>query len=67
MIKNIEKKIVFKKSLIVRNKLGLLWVKVPNNVLFNKYKSDSYHKADFNLFWVNIRRNLQHRLSLVFE
>ena len=62
-----NQKIVFKKSLIVRNKLGLLWVKIPNNVFLNKYKSDSYHKADFNLFWMNIRQNLQHRLSLVFE
>ena len=62
-----NKKIIFKKSLIVRNKLGLLWVKLPNNLFLNKYKTNSYHKADFNLFWMNIRKNLQHRLSIVFD
>ena len=62
-----NQKIVFKKSLIVRNKLSLLWVRLPNNVFLNKYKSDSYHKADFNLFWLNIRKNLQYRLLAVTE
>ena len=62
-----NKKIIFKKSLTACNVLGLLWVKLPNNVFLNKYKSNSYHKADFNLFWINIRENLEHRLSVAFE
>ena len=58
-----NQKIIFKKSLMVRNRLGLLWVRLPKNIFLRKYKSNSYHKADFNLFWLNMRRNLQHRLS----
>ena len=58
-----NKKITFKKSLSVVNESGLLWVRLPNNFFIKKYKSNSYHKADFNLFWPNIRFNFIHRLS----
>jgi len=58
-----NKKIFLKKSLSVRNEKGLLWVNLPRNILINKFKSNSYHKADFNLFWVNIRHNLIYRLQ----
>ena len=57
-----NKKILFKKSVSVRNKSGMLWVRF-NNLFLNKYRDDSYHKADFNLFWLNIRENLIYRLS----
>jgi len=57
-----NKKILFKKSVSARNELGLLWVRF-NNFFLNKYRSNSYHKADYNLFWVNIRENLIYRLS----
>ena len=57
-----NKKLLFKKSISATNELGLLWVSF-NNIFLNKYKSDSYHKADFNLFWLNIRENLIYRLS----
>jgi len=58
-----NKKIFFKKSLSVRNEKGLLWVKLPKNIFINKFKRNSYHNADFNLFWVNIRHNLISRLE----
>ena len=57
-----NKRILFKKSISVRNKSGILWVRF-NNLFLNKYRDDSYHKADYNLFWVNIRENLIKRLS----
>ena len=57
-----NKKIVFKKSISVANKSGLLWVRF-NNLFLNRYRDNSYHKADYNLFWVNIRENLIGRLS----
>jgi len=60
-----NKKILFKKSISVRNESGLLWVRF-NNIFLNKYRSDSYHKADFNLFWLNIRNNLKYRLSKIY-
>ena len=58
-----NKKITFKKSLSVVNESGLLWVRLPNNFFIKKYKNNSYHKADFNLFWPNIRLNFINRLS----
>ncbi len=58
-----NKKIFFKKSLSARNEKGLLWVKFPKNIFINRFKRDSYHNADFNLYWVNIRHNLINRLE----
>ena len=60
-----NKKILFKKSLSARNKKGLLWVKLPQRIFVNRFKRDSYHNADFNLFWVNIRHNLINRLEFL--
>ena len=51
------------KSLTVKNEKGLLWVNFDNNLILNHFKRKSYHNADFNLFWVNIRRNLIKRLE----
>ena len=58
-----NKKILFRKSLSVCNEKGLLWVKLPRNIFVNRFKRNSYHNADFNLFWVNIRHNLINRLE----
>ena len=58
-----NKKILFKNSLSAKNEKGLLWVKFPNNLILNFYKTDSYHRADYNLFWLNIRKNLILRLN----
>ena len=58
-----NKKIFFKKTLSVRNEKGLLWVKLPKNIFMKKFRRSSYHNADFNLFWVNVRHNLITRLE----
>ena len=58
-----NKKIFFKKSLSARNEKGLLWVRFPKNIFINRFTRNSYHNADFNLFWVNIRHNLMTRLE----
>ena len=58
-----NQKILFKKSLLVRNEKGLTWVRLPKNIFLNKFKSSSYHRADFNLFWPNVRHNLIYRLE----
>ena len=58
-----NQKIYFKKSISAVNEQGLLWVKVPKNFITKKFISNSYHRADFNLFWVNIRQNLISRFS----
>ena len=60
-----NKKIVFERFLSVSNNLGLVSVAVPKKLILKKYISDSYHKADYNLFWVNIRKNLLKRLSKI--
>ena len=58
-----NQKIYFKKSISAVNEQGLLWVKVPKNFITKKFISNSHHRADFNLFWVNIRQNLISRFS----
>ena len=58
-----NKKIRFKKTITVSNHLGMLWVKLPKNIIFNRFKSNNYHKADYNLYWVNMRENIKQRLS----
>lgn len=58
-----NQRIFLKRSVSVRNEKGLLWVNFDNNLFLNKFKKKSYHNADFNLFWVNIRQNLIKRLE----
>ena len=58
-----NQKIFLNSSLSVKNEKGLLWVEFDNNLILNQFKKESYHNADFNLFWVNIRQNLIKRLE----
>ena len=58
-----NQKIRLKQSINVRNNSGVLWVSLPKNIFTKRYIDDSYHRADFNLYWLNIRRNLIERLS----
>ena len=58
-----NQRILFNSSLSVKNEKGLTWIKFYNNVFLNKFKKNSYHNADFNLFWVNIRQNLIKRFN----
>ncbi len=58
-----NQRIVFKRSISVRNENGLLWVNFDNNFFLNNFKKKSYHNADFNLYWLNIRQNLIKRLE----
>ena len=58
-----NQKIRFKKTISASNHLGMLWVKFPNNIIFNRFKSNNYHRADYNLYWMNMRENLKQRLS----
>lgn len=58
-----NQRILFNSSLSVKNEKGLAWIKFYNNIFLNKFKKNSYHNADFNLFWVNIRKNLIKRFN----
>ena len=58
-----KQRIKFKKTIAASNHLGILWIKLPKSILFNRFRNDNYHTADFNLYWMNIRTNLQQRLS----
>ena len=60
-----NQRIVLKRSISVRNEKGLLWINFDKNLILNNFKKTSYHNADFNLFWVNIRHNLIKRLEHV--
>lgn len=46
---------------------GLLWVhkpKFPGSIFFQR---KNYHIADYNLFYVNLRKNAQHRVDLFWK
>ncbi len=57
------KKILFNKNIQARTNLGMLWVNMKKNSFLKKYSRDDYHMADYNLFWLNMRDNLNYRLS----
>ena len=56
-------KILFHKNIQARTNLGMLWVNMKKNSFLKKYSRDDYHMADYNLFWLNMRDNLNYRLS----
>ena len=47
-----------------RGSLQLKQIDIPWMKLF---KMDSYHSADYNLFWLNVRENLHYRLTNYFS
>lgn len=58
---------IYPQSLTVEVKDGILWVsvpKVPKRFLMRFIKN--YHFADINLFWEDIRQNVQHRVDAYF-
>ena len=61
-----NRKIKFNSSISVNDTLGLLWVDIKSKKL-KRYISNSYHKADYNLFWPNIRNTLISRLNYLYD
>ncbi len=57
-----NRKIKFTSSISVNDTLGILWVDLKSRSL-KRFISNSYHKADYNLFWPNIRNKLIYRLE----
>tara|TARA_B100000902_G_scaffold63329_2_gene70153 strand:- start:4456 stop:5436 length:981 start_codon:yes stop_codon:yes gene_type:complete len=62
-----NKMLSFKETLSVYNHKGLIWLKKSNNILLNLYPSSNYHPGDYNLYWMNIRKNLKLRLQTHHE
>ena len=58
-----NQKISLHRTLLAKNEKGILWIKFKKNIFLNRFKRNSYHNADFNLFWLNIRKNLIKRLE----
>jgi len=54
---------IFRHSLTARVHDGILWVKKENPVLRLFYKWKNYHIADYNLFWMNVRKNAELRVT----
>ena len=61
-----NRKIKFTTSISVNDTLGILWVDIKNKRL-KRHIENSYHKADYNLFWPNISNTLISRLSYLDE
>ena len=58
-----NQKISLHRTLLAKNEKGILWIKFKKNIFLNRFKRNSYHNADFNLFWLNIRKNLIKRFE----
>jgi hypothetical protein len=54
---------VYKQTTDARISNGLLWVKKPKFPWSFLYRTKNYHIADINLFYLNIRYNVQQRIS----
>lgn len=55
-------KLKYRKSISAKPHKGLLWVKKPKVPVVNLFVwTNIWHKADYNLFWVNIRENVADR------
>ena len=46
---------------------GLLWVTFENLPMQRLYERNDYHIADYNLFWMNIRKNFFERMKRVSD
>ena len=63
--RNFEK--VLPKRADAQAKNGILWVhkpKFPGSIFFRR---KNYHIADYNLFYINVRKNAQHRVDLFWK
>lgn len=58
-------KLKYHEALTATTHQGMLWVSKPNiPVLKHFVLEKNWHKADYNLFWVNIRNNVDQRVKL---
>jgi hypothetical protein len=58
-------KLKYREALTATTHQGMLWVSKPNVPILKHFVLDNnWHKADYNLFWVNIRNNVDHRVKL---
>jgi len=46
---------------------GILWVKRPKFPWSFLYKTKNYHAGDINLYYMNVRKNVENRISRYFE
>jgi hypothetical protein len=51
----------------VQSENGALQVKELNIPLIKIFEKEDFHAVDYNLFWLNIRENLNYRLSKYFN
>ena len=54
-------------SIRVQSENGALQVKELNIPLIKIFEKEDFHAVDYNLFWLNIRENLNYRLSKYFN
>jgi pimeloyl-ACP methyl ester carboxylesterase len=57
-------KLAYKHSISAKPHRGLLWIKKPDVPLLKYFITTKiWHKADYNLFWVDIRKNVALRVA----
>jgi hypothetical protein len=61
-------KLKYEQSISGRPAKGLLWVQKPQVAVLKHFVNrQNWHSADFNLFWVNVRENVQKRCDSFLE
>ena len=60
-------KIKKENSIVVESEEGSLQVKKIAIPWIKIFEKESFHSADYNFFWLNIRENLNYRLSNYFD
>ena len=58
---------IYKQTTDARNHKGVLWVKRPRFPWSFMYLTRNYHIGDINLFYINIRKNVEQRINAYFQ
>jgi hypothetical protein len=58
---------LFSNIVDAQNHQGMVWVNRPNIKGSKLVKNKSWHIADINFFYVNIRENLENRVKKYFK
>jgi hypothetical protein len=58
---------VYKRTTDAQIHNGLLWVKKPKFPWSFMYVTRNYHIGDINLFYINVRENVEQRINAYFK
>ncbi len=64
-ILNSKFKLKYRHTIAAKPQDGLLWIKKPDVPVLKWFiTTKNWHKADYNLFWLDIRKNVKHKANV---